>query len=109
MKSAAELPPSEPQESLSSRCRVRILPVVDVEPFGDLGEAGASSLNLLALNRRFDAPHHTHPALCVGRKVVGDVQVSARLEQDDVQAAFCQLLDCPRTRGSGADNDGVIR
>jgi hypothetical protein len=39
---------------------------------------------------------------------MGDVQVPARLEQDNLQPAFRQLLDSPRARGSGADDDDVI-
>jgi hypothetical protein len=39
---------------------------------------------------------------------MGDVQVPVRLEQDNLQAAFRHLLDSPRVRGSGADDEGVI-
>ena len=40
---------------------------------------------------------------------MGDVQIPTRLEQDHVQTAFRQLFGSPRSRGSGADDDGVVR
>jgi hypothetical protein len=96
VKAAAELPAPKPEERFPSRRRIRILSVVDVKLLGGLGEEWTSGLNVLALNRRFHTHYHPNPAcLCVGRKVAGNVQVSASLEQDDPQATFRQLLDGP--------------
>ena len=59
MKAAAELPAPDPEERFSSWRRIGILSVVDVELLGGLGEGWASGLNVLALNRRSDAPYRS--------------------------------------------------